>query len=64
MLLIEAYVANIFIPCAKCIPELLKIHPTAFFGFIGARSIDVKSDKIEGHKKTSALDCINPTYRS
>ena len=43
-------VANILITCAKCIPELLKIHPTASFGFIGARTIDVKSDKVEGYK--------------
>ncbi len=44
-------VANILITCAKSIPELLKIYPKASFGFIGARTIDVKSEKVEGYKK-------------
>lgn len=43
-------VANILITCAKPIPQLLKIYPKASFGFIGARTIDVKSKKVEGYK--------------
>jgi hypothetical protein len=49
-------VANILITCAKSIPELLKIYPKASFGFIGARTIDVKSGKVEGYK-------MNQRYR-
>ncbi|WP_204344333.1 hypothetical protein [Psychroserpens algicola] len=44
-------VANILITCAKAIPELLIKHPNASFGFIGARTIDVESEKVEGYKK-------------
>ena len=43
-------VGNILTTCAKCIPELLKIYPNASFGFVGARTIDVETDKIEGYK--------------
>lgn len=43
-------VSNILVTCAKCISELLKIHPQASFGFIGSRTIDHYSNKIEGIK--------------
>lgn len=39
---------NILISNAKIVPELLKQYPTASFGFIGSRTIDRKSKKIEG----------------
>jgi hypothetical protein len=39
---------NILISNAKIIPELLKNYTTASFGFIGSRTIDQKSRKIEG----------------
>lgn len=44
-------VANILITCAKCIPELLKIHLTASFGFIGTRKQSMSSlIKLKGIK--------------
>lgn len=44
-------VSNILVTCAKTIPELLKIYPNASFGFIGARTIDSRVNKVEGYKK-------------
>lgn len=42
-------VGNILVTCIKVIPLLLKIYPNASFGFAGARTIDFKSKKAEGH---------------
>jgi hypothetical protein len=42
-------VGNILVTCAKVIPILLKKFPDASFGFIGSRTIDFQSDKIEGY---------------
>jgi hypothetical protein len=39
---------NILISNAKIVPLILKINPTASFCFIGSRTIDHKSKKIEG----------------
>lgn len=41
-------VANILITCLKSIPLILNDYPNASFGFIGSRSIDVKSNTVEG----------------
>lgn len=38
---------NILITCAKVVPILLKNYPAASFGFAGARTIDMKSKKVE-----------------
>ncbi len=35
------------ITCAKVVPILLKDYPSASFGFAGARTIDIKSKKVE-----------------
>ena len=40
-------VGNILMTCVKVIPILLKDYPTASFGFIGSRSIDELSQKVE-----------------
>lgn len=39
---------NILVTCAKTVPLLLKEHPAASFGFIGSRTIDKTSGKVEG----------------
>lgn len=39
---------NILVSNARVVPELLKDYPNASFGFIGSRTIDKKSKKIEG----------------
>lgn len=41
-------VSNILVTCATTVPVLLKKFPNASFGFIGSRTIDNKSNKIEG----------------
>lgn len=41
-------VGNILITCAKVIPMLLHEFPTASFGFIGSRTLDMRSGKVEG----------------
>ena len=41
-------VANILITCAKSIPYLLQLFPGASFGFIGSRTVDFSSEKVEG----------------
>lgn len=41
-------VANILITCAKSIPYLLQFFPGASFGFIGSRTVDFNSEKVEG----------------
>ncbi len=43
-------VGNILISCAKVVPFILDKHPTASFGFLGARTIDSASGKVEGNK--------------
>jgi len=40
---------NILISCAKVIPLLLQDSPSASFGFIGARTLDRVSGKVESH---------------
>ena len=40
-------VANILITCAKVIPSILQKFPLASFGFIGSRTIDIYSGKVE-----------------
>lgn len=42
-------VANILITCAQVIPTLLIKHPTASFGFVGARTLDKASKKVENY---------------
>ena len=42
-------VAGILVSSAKVIPYLLKTYPTASFGFIGSRTIDEKSQKVESY---------------
>jgi hypothetical protein len=44
-------VGNILITCAKVIPELLAIYPTTSFGFVGARTLDRVSGKVESYNK-------------
>lgn len=39
---------NILVTCAKTVPLLLREHPAASFGFIGSRTIDKTSGKVEG----------------
>ena len=46
-LIMEIYLIFL-ITCAKCIPDLLIIYPIASYVFLGSRTIDVNSDKIEG----------------
>jgi hypothetical protein len=45
-------VSNILITCLKAVPILLESYPTASFGFIGSRIIDVKSKKVENYSNT------------
>ncbi|MAZ72974.1 MAG: hypothetical protein CMC70_07480 [Flavobacteriaceae bacterium] len=42
-------VANILVTCAKVIPLILQKFPNASFGFIGSRTIDINSNKIESY---------------
>jgi len=42
-------VGNILITCAKVIPLLLTKHSTASFGFVGARTLDKASAKVESY---------------
>ncbi|MDT0678833.1 hypothetical protein [Autumnicola musiva] len=42
-------VANILVTCAKAIPYILTDYPNASFGFIGSRTIDPYSNKVEGY---------------
>ena len=44
-------VLNILVTNAKVIPDLLKKYPEASFGFTGSRSIDFRSNTIEGYQK-------------
>jgi hypothetical protein len=45
-------VGNILITCVKAIPLILEKFPTASFGFIGARSLDKASGKVESYNNT------------
>ncbi|HWV74870.1 MAG TPA: hypothetical protein VN040_24290 [Pseudosphingobacterium sp.] len=40
---------NIIITCLKCVPILLKQFPAASFGFIGSRTYDKKSRRLENY---------------
>lgn len=42
-------IGNILITCAKVIQILLLTHPTSSFGFVGARTIDKLSGKVENY---------------
>jgi hypothetical protein len=42
-------VASILVSSAKAIPYLLKEFPNASFGFIGSRTIDTKTQKVENY---------------
>lgn len=42
-------VGNILITCAQVIPLILKEHPTSSFGFVGARTLDIASGKVENY---------------
>lgn len=42
-------VGNILITCAKAIPMILQEHPTSSFGFIGSRTLDRLSGKVESY---------------
>lgn len=43
---------RIFVTCASIIPEILKEYPNASFAVNGARSMDLKSNKIESENST------------
>lgn len=43
---------NILITCAKAVPLLLQQFPTASFGFMGARTLDKASGKVESYAHT------------
>lgn len=40
---------NILVSTAKIIPDLLSKYPDASFGFTGARSVDLKAQKVENY---------------
>lgn len=42
-------VGNILVTCAKVVPILLSKYPKASFGFIGSRTIDFYSNKVENY---------------
>lgn len=52
-------VANILISCAKPIPYILKLNPLASFGFIGSRTIDRYSNKVEGLENNQRFKLYN-----
>jgi hypothetical protein len=43
---------NIIMSCAKVIPLLLQMHPTASFSFAASRSVDFKNNSIEDYGQT------------
>lgn len=45
-------IGNILITCANIIPRLLIQHPNASFGFVGARTLDKASGKVESYINT------------
>ena len=45
-------VFNILISCLQVIPLLLPDHPTASFGFIGSRTVDRVSGRVEDYQNT------------
>ena len=45
-------IGNIIITCLKVIPTLLQEQPTVSFAFVGARTLDTKSSKVESYIKT------------
>lgn len=45
-------VPNILISCLSVVPILLANHPEASFGFIGSRTVDKASQRVEGHENT------------
>ena len=45
-------VVNILVTCIKVIPILLASNPLASFGFVGSRSLDEMSDKVESFSRT------------
>lgn len=47
---------NILITCLKIIPLLMKDYPNASFGFIGSRTYDKVSKKLENYKRTQRFN--------
>jgi len=45
-------VQNILVSCLSVVPILLAQHSTASFGFIGSRTVDKASQRVEGHQNT------------
>lgn len=45
-------VGNLLVTCLKCVPVLLETHPTASFGFVGSRTYDKVSKKLEDYSNT------------
>ncbi|MEH6305581.1 hypothetical protein RYH73_08000 [Olivibacter sp. CPCC 100613] len=45
-------VGNLLVTCLKCVPLLLGEYPTASFGFVGSRTYDKNSRKMEGYSNT------------
>lgn len=45
-------VPNILVSCLSLVPILLVNHPNASFGFIGSRTVDKASQRVEGHQNT------------
>lgn len=45
-------VPNILVSCLSVVPILLAQHPKASFGFIGSRTVDKASQRVEGHQNT------------
>lgn len=45
-------VGNLLVTCLKCVPLLLEKYPSASFGFVGSRTYDKISRKMEGYSNT------------
>jgi hypothetical protein len=48
---------NILITCAKAVPMLLQDFPTASFGFIGSRTVDIRSKRVEHIEENQRFLC-------
>lgn len=42
-------IGNLLVTCLKCVPLLLKTYPNASFGFVGSRTYDKVSKKLEDY---------------
>ncbi len=45
-------IGNLLVTCLKCVPLLLETYPTASFGFVGSRTYDKVSKKLEDYSNT------------